>query len=150
MFLHWWCQIVLVSNWYRCKIVPFCTLGVKLVPVSNCPFYTLGVKLSSSHSWCQIDSGVKSSPLHSWCQIGPVSNWLRCQIGTGVKLVPVSNCPLILQTYRLTERHTHVHADPYIEPQVYQGHIKKGQTKCTSWLAIMLISAFSQHCQKWY
>ena len=44
---------------------------------------------------CQIDSGVKLTPLHSWCQIGPVSNWLRCQIGTGVKLVPVSNCPPI-------------------------------------------------------
>ena len=39
--------------------------------VSNCPFYTLGVK---------------STLLHSWCQIG-----------AGVKMVPVSNCPPIVE-----------------------------------------------------
>ena len=82
----YWCQIgtgvklslfaLLVSNWYRCQIVPFTllvsncplhTLGVKLTPVSNRPLYTLGVKLVR----CQIDSGVK---------LVPVSNWCRCQI----------------------------------------------------------------------
>ena len=52
-------------------------------------------KLSLLHSWCQIDSGVKLTLLYSWCQIGPVSNWLRCQIGSGAKLVPVPNCPPI-------------------------------------------------------
>ena len=31
--------------------------------VPNCPPHTLGAKLSSPHSWCQIDSGVKLVPV---------------------------------------------------------------------------------------
>ena len=75
-----------VSNWLRCQIDLFCTLGVKLVWCQIGP----AVKLTPLHSSCQIGTGVKLTPLHSWCQIVLstllVSNLLRCQIGTGVKL----------------------------------------------------------------
>ena len=36
---------------------------------------------------CQIGPGVKLTLLHSWCQIGPVSNWCRCQIDSFTLLV---------------------------------------------------------------
>ena len=36
---------------------------------------------------CQIGPGVKLTLLHSWCQIGMVSNWCRCQIDSFTLLV---------------------------------------------------------------
>ena len=60
--------------------------------------------------WCQIDSGAKLTLLHSWCQIGPVPNWLRCQIDSfhtlGAKLGPVPNWLFYTLGAKLTPQHS--------------------------------------------
>ena len=68
----------MINVW--CQIVHLCIDGVKLVPVSNglrCQIDSFTLVVSN---WLFYTRGVKLTPLHFWCQIGPVSNWLRCQI----------------------------------------------------------------------
>ena len=71
-----------------------CPKGTQTPPnwttLYNCWKNVSNTNCNTINIWCQIGASVKLTLLHPWCQIDPftllVSNWLRCQIGAGVKL----------------------------------------------------------------